>query len=465
MINLIKNEFIKILKKKSFYIVTIIFVFYAILTNVIYKEINNINFLDDNSISYLEEENKNLNLSNSDDLSLYVENLARIDEIKYSDNLSNSGQYLVTSYIYPLCLEKYTNIYIEKDDSLNNDLDTKINNYLDIIKQDNWAYFTKEEKSDLEKILGNQKTELDQKRINYLIQLKEYRLANNVNYDYNNYLNNAINNIETDLYEYMNLSNMKDLDKESLERLNYLKEEMSLNKYILENKVDILNESNLNAVLKNFSTEFGLFILIYLIMISASIVSEEFNKGTIKNLLTKPYKRSAILLAKFITVLLFIPIIMLFLSLIELLIGGVMLGFSSLKIPVVVYDTLNSTLKTYNIFSYLGLNLLCTLPIYLVLGLAALMLSTITLSTSAASTITFLIYLVGNIIANLALSFNIKILKLFISLHWDFSYLVKLSNNPYNFKPITSLSVVLIYLIVMYLTTLLIFNKRDVKNI
>ena len=258
---------------------------------------------------------------------------------------------------------------------------------------------------------------------------------------------------------------MNNLDDEQKDRLDYLEEEMTLNKYILENKKDILSSSNLNAVLKNFSGEFGLFILIYLIMISSSIISEEFNKGTIKYLLIKPHKRGTLLLAKLITILLFIPLIMIFLSIMEILIGGMILGFNSLSIPVMIYDTVSMSLKSYNIFTYLGLNLLSNLPIYLVLGLASLMLSTITLSTSAASTLTFLIYLVGNIIANLALTFKFKIFKLFISLHWDFSYLVNLNNNPYNIKPFISIIVVLIYLFVIYLTTYLVFTKRDVKNI
>ena len=37
MLNLMENEIIKLLKKKSFYVVTIIFVFFCILTNVVYK--------------------------------------------------------------------------------------------------------------------------------------------------------------------------------------------------------------------------------------------------------------------------------------------------------------------------------------------------------------------------------------------------------------------------------------------
>ena len=60
MIRLIKGELKKIFHKKSFYIVSIIFILYCILTNVLYKNMNNLlNFdLYDINIYSLEEENK-----------------------------------------------------------------------------------------------------------------------------------------------------------------------------------------------------------------------------------------------------------------------------------------------------------------------------------------------------------------------------------------------------------------------
>ena len=91
--------------------------------------------------------------------------------------------------------------------------------------------------------------------------------------------------------------------------------------------------------------------------------------------------------------------------------------------------------------------------------------STITTSTSAAITITFLFYLVSEVIKNLALIYNLSILKAFVSVHWDFSYLVNYYNNPFKFEPIHSLLIVLGYISVILCLTYLYFSKKDVKNI
>ena len=312
---------------------------------------------------------------------------------------------------------------------------------------------------DINKSLSENKSE----RLKKAKSLEEYRLKNNVNYAEDNYLNKAIITIKTDLNEYYNLKEMSNLNSEMQKRYEALEEEMAINNYILEKKVDALSNNSLGAVLKNFSGEFGLFILIYVIMISGSIISEEFNKGTIKYLLTKPYKRSSILTAKLLTIMLLIPIILLFMVLIEIILGGIILGFNSLSVPVLIYH--NGVIEAYHVLKYLGLLLLSSLPEYLVLSILCFLLSTVTTSTSAAITCTFLFYLIGNVISNLALIYNTRIFKYFISLHWNFDYLVNKTSNPYNFSWSFSLGIVIIYIVIMLCISYVYFNKKDVKNI
>ena len=186
-----------------------------------------------------------------------------------------------------------------------------------------------------------------------------------------------------------------------------------------------------------------LFILIYVIMIAGSIVSEEYTRGTIKSMFTKPYKRRTILTSKLLVVILFVPVIMLFMSLIEILIGGIILGFDSLSVPVVLY--IHDTLITYPVLGYLASLLLSGIAMYLVIGIVAFMISTITLSTSAAITISFLFYLLANVVSNLALVYDLPVFHLFVSLYWDFSYLVTGSSSPFGVSIGTSVLVILGY--------------------
>ena len=60
-------------------------------------------------------------------------------------------------------------------------------------------------------------------------------------------------------------------------------------------------------------SEVNIFIIICIIMVSGSIVSDEYNKGTIKYLLIKPYKRYKILLSKlFSSIIIFVLSILMY---------------------------------------------------------------------------------------------------------------------------------------------------------
>ena len=152
-------------------------------------------------------------------------------------------------------------------------------------------------------------------------------------------------------------------------------------------------------------------------------------------------------------------------SLLEVIVGGLILGFDTLNVPILLYNNGLDTLIVRNIFVHLVFILLGNLPIYVVLGIICFMLSTITVSSSAAITITFLFYLVSNVISNLVLMYKIKFLNLFISLHWDFTYLMTYENNPFDFSVLLSLIVIGLYISVILGVTYIYFNKKDVKNV
>ncbi|MCM1052683.1 MAG: ABC transporter permease [Ruminococcus sp.] len=463
MIRLIKNELVKIFKKRSFMIVTIVFILYALLTNFIYKDMDNYNLESGPDIKELESINKDLDITLEENLDEYIENISMIDALKLKDKFKGtSTDYLIDTYLYDIIFEKYTNKYKTKDPNLDITLENKYNILYTKIKNNDYKYFLNLEKERIEEKI---KTATDKKVLKLnesLLKIYEYRLDNSIPYDNQDYLYQSINYITTNLAEYYNLKDKNGLTKEETKRLNFLEKEININKYVIENKININDSSSLYAVLKNFSSEFELFILIYIVLICGSIVSEEFNKGTIKFLLTKPYKRSTILTSKLLTVLLLVPLVILFMIITEIILGGIILGFKTIELPAILY---NHSLISVPILKYLLLTLGAKIPIYLILTVFSFMLSVITLSTSASITLTFLLYLVGNIINSLALTYSFNLFKLFVSLHWDFSYLINFTNNPYNIKPLISLLVVGIYIIIMLIISYMFFNKKDVKNI
>lgn len=458
-----KNELKKLLKKKSFYIVTFIFILFCILTNVIYKTGLDYVIDSDVNISELEQENEDLDLTSDEDLLIYVENLTLIEKEhlkkEYSSNIAN---YLIDNYLTTTIYNMYEAEYILEDLSLYQEYYNELQNDLKLVSDNNWEYFLNERISYL-KERCNATTGIENTRYKRLLELAQYRSDNHIPYDTDNYLHNSLAFIEENTFEYINLLNDEAKTKEEEDRLTYLEEQMSIHEYVLEHEEDILNEADLRSVLINFSQEFGIFILIYVIMMAGSIVSEEYSRGTIKYLLTKPFRRSTILTSKLLVVLLLIPGIMIFMSLIEILIGGIILGFSSLSVPVVLFS--DGAITSYSVIGYLASEFLSIIPMYLVIGLLAFMMSTITASTSAAITVSFLFYLLGNVISNLALVYNLPIFKTCVSLYWDFSYLITNSTQPYNASFLTSIIVIILYIIVMLFVSYFIFSKKDVKNI
>ena len=459
VLRLLQNEIIKLLKKKSFYVVTIIFILFCVLTNIVYKSDVSTSSTEVDP-STLEKENQRLDLTNSEDLLIYVDNLTtlKVEELKETYN-SNTQAYLIANFLYQTIYNMYEAKYILNDQDL---YQAYISELDELIKHlDDWHYFLDERLTYLEAKISSTKNS-EQERYQKLLAYANYRKENDIAYDPTNYLHQALVFLEENTAEYLNLQNLPNLTKEEEERLAFLEEQMAIYEYILDTKEDILNNTTLRAVLTNFSAEFGLFILIYVIMISASIVSDEYARGTIKYLLTKPFKRRTILTSKLLTILILIPIIMVFMSLIEIIIGGIILGFDSLKIPIVLYQ--EGVLYTYSPLKYLASSLLSSFPIYLVIAILGLLLSTLTLSTSAAITISFLFYLLGNVISNLALIYDWLIFKGFISLYWDFSYLVYGNPQPYGSSVLFSVFIICIYIFLMLCLTYVIFIKKDVKN-
>ena len=458
-----KNEIIKLLKKKSFYIVTFIFILFCVLTNVVYQ--TSLDFIDTDEISVeeLEVENQELDLTNNDDLLVYVENLTmiRTEELK-REYSSNVQEYLIDNFLYSTIYRMYEAQYLLNDEALTEEYSLELNLDLERVREGDYEYFLNGRIAYLESRVAETSGD-EQTRYEELLKLGEYRLLHQIPYDEDNYLHQALAFLEENMVEYINLQNEDSLTEEEEQRLSFLEEEMTLREYVIEQQEDILNETNLRAVLMNFSSEFGIFILIYVIMIAGSIVSEEFSRGTIKSLLTKPFKRRTILTSKLLVVLFSIPVIMIFMSVTEILIGGMILGFDSLSVPVVLY--VDGSLKSFSVLSYLSRLLLSGLPMYLVIGVLSFMISTITLSTSAAITVSFLFYLLANVISNLALVYPLPIFKAFVSLYWDFGYLVTASSQPFGASFLTSLFVIFIYLFVMLCLAYVTFIKKDVKNI
>ena len=486
MSSLIKNELTKIFKKKAIYILLFVTLAFVILSNCIYKYFYgnlSYSYYSDSYVEYAKQEINNLDPDKPSDTKMYIEYKTVIDVNEMMKEYSSDAWQIqiIASTVEAYVNERNTYLYgAEKNEEQANKINEQINELSNRLKNDDWRYFANEELQKAQeklKTLENEKnTTEDKQKLESLeteiknakidLEVAEYRVDEDIKYGYD-YMNTALSTYQQQSYIIAQVEN-------SNEELSYSEEkdykqaieDKEISKYIIENHKDINKGNDLRGILSRFFNEFGLFIIVIVIMIAGTIVSEEFNKGTIKLLLVKPYSRNKILLSKFITILIMIIFSIAVIVGMELIIGGIIFGFDSLSIPMLEYNFNTNMLEEINVFAYLGIQILAQLPIILLLATLSFALSTIFTNSPVAIALPLLGYMGASIINQLAIQYNIGFLRYFVTLNWDFTqYLYGSMPLMEGLTPIFSVIICIIYFIIMIIPTFVIFKKKNIKNI
>lgn len=491
MTNLIKNELYKVFKRKSIYILLSIMLCIITLNTFLTKKYS----IEDPVSTSAEEKYELQELKRIIDS--YDKNSPGEKE-EYYNALSNIELYELTDkYKEPwkkiLIRENLRNIihsmnnakYIEKDIEAYNEYKKEYDKFLKELDSNSWKYFvnkeiktTTDEIASLEKEREKAKNkELYNSRIkeekNKLEKLK-LRLEKDIPYD-NNYLNTALEDYKQAPQTYKEFKesiikntsefNIKEEYQIKRQYIEYMKNNAK-NKYIIDNKVDINSPKTTRNLLINTLSDNFLFIMIIVAAGAGSIVSTEFDKGTIKLLLIRPYSRNKILLSKYIVSMFMIIFAILSAFIMQLIIGGILFGFSSLNIPVIIYNFVQNKVMHINLFKYIFDNVLAILPEFILLATLAFAISTIT----NVSTLGVALPIVGvgaaDIINLIAINRNIIPLKYFVTLNWNFTnYLYGGVNSFPTLSIPFSILICAIYFLIMIITAFIVFNKRNIKNI
>lgn len=491
MINLIKNELYKVFKRKSIYILLVIMLCIITLNTFLTKK-----YSMDDSVSTLTDQKYELQeLKRTIDS--YDKNSPGEKE-EYYNTLSNIELYELTDkYKEPwkkiLIRENLRDIihsmnnakYIEKDIEAYNEYKKEYDKFLKELDSNSWKYFvnkeiktTTDEIASLEKEREKAKNkELYNSRIkteNNKLEKLKLRLEKDIPYD-NNYLNIALEGYNPTPQTYKEFKesiikntsefNIKEEYQIKRQYIEYMKNNAN-NKYIIDNKVDINSPKTTRNLLINTLSDNFLFIMIIVAAVAGSIVSTEFDKGTIKLLLIRPYSRNKILLSKYIVSMFMIIFAILSAFIMQLIVGGIFFGFSSLNIPVVIYNFVQNKVMHINLFKYIFDNVLAVLPEFILLATLAFAISTIT----NVSTLGVALPIVGvgaaDIINLIAINRNIIPLKYFVTLNWNFTnYLYGGVNSFPTLSIPFSILICAIYFLIMIITASIVFNKRNIKNI
>ncbi len=487
MSNLIKNELTKIFKKKTIYITMILIFLLMIFINCINKYSNSSSYsaymYSESYINSIKEELSNLNPEKPSDVTLYINLKSELDLSNLMEKYKDSDWKLsiINDRISPYITEINTYTYgAEKSEEQARKATEEMENIIAKLDENDWKYFANEDLQNANnKIeeLNKQKAQTQDteiiKGLNNEIEnakvekeIAEYRLKKNIPYGVD-YLNIALTRYQTSsetLISY-DLEN-KELDFEEQKEYNDALTTKEESRYIIETGTDINKSDSLKGSLQYFYSQYGVFIIVVIIMIAGTIVSEEWGKGTIKLLLVKPYTRTQILLSKFLTVLIISAFVIVSTILMQILVGGILFGFESLFEPVVVYNLSTNVIQEMNIFAYLGIQTLTQLPIIILLATLAFAISTIFSNSALAITVSLLGYMGASIINQLAMAYNLTFMKYFVTMNWDLNQYL-FGGLPYmeGMNLITSIIICVIYLLIMLIPTFIIFKKRNIKNI
>lgn len=478
MSNLIKNEFIKICKKKSTYIILIITLVFILLCNFMYKNSDNQMYsigYDDEIIQYYEEE-----MPSPDDLEnidMYIDMKSTLDMMKLTQKYgSNSWQtyviqtqlgsdgdlHIINEYLYSptktVSEQEYTTAKKNYDD------------FIQKLDADDWRYFVSSELDAINKQIEYEKkvTNTDNNnlyRLEIQKQALEWRLEKGISYE-NSFLNNCIemyvnNNNLVYSYEHTN-------DHDYFDKQEYYSALNTVNKckYYIENNIRNINDNDNRAILLDLFDNYELFILIFGIMIAGSIVSDEFSKGTIKLLLVRPYSRIKILLAKFIVCFIMLLLFIAIVAGAQFILGGLIQGFDSTTVPAVIYNFNTKQIEAINMVQYIVILTIAKLPMYILLMTLAFACSTIFTNTAVSIVIPLLGYMGAPLINQLALAFDIKQVLYFVTPNWDFTE--RLFGGLPTFEGLSipfSIIICLVYFLIMVITMFTVFKKRNIKNI
>lgn len=503
MFNLVKNELIKIFSKKAIYVILIIFLILSIAGMALIKFVENFDFGNnyiDQEISFMKESLKSVNKTTEAGKEEYTYLQSQIEylELQKKYGVDSWQATIVSEQLYNTIMDinYYKNgltQYISDENLSIEKLQAEYDETIKKLDAGDWKAFAKADleqaKIDLEHTENTIKGDLDTNTSNSLkqqkealklkIQVLEWRLEKDICYGDENfdsllsqYENHGTGVINSNYTYDINENNYKekeskDFDYNAKKEYQSLLSEYNIAKYKIENNIS--SKTTASDILQELFTSGGdglLFTIIIALMLTATIVSEEFNKGTIKLLLIRPYSRRKILASKLIACLIALIISIVIMILIEMLLAGIMYGFDTIGTQVITYNYNTNSVMSINPFASMMLELLQISPLIIILALIAFMIGTIFANTAVGIVVAFLVYFLSSIINSLSMQFQVKWLKIIPTLNWD------LTQYAYGSLPTIegmtlafSIIICAITILVMLITAFENFARKNIKNV
>ena len=501
LIKLVQNELIKIFKRKSIYLLFLISIIAIIIYNNINPDQNQIVDYNSNTSDYNVESIENALKNSTGNMDEYITQKESIDFGKLYDTFKEGSwqRYALKEEIsrnivnnvytdYNLDIMEYLknindyelNPYSEISQEEYEIVKIKYNEYVEALSSNDWKQFASLKIKNLKERKNTETlVEGEIEEINLEIEYYNLRLENNINFGYdieNQYLKQYKSN-----YYGMKLYSSAEYDESWTfikKNINENVAKMNLCKYAIENNInyDISNNANIiydNKIDARISfirtfEHFDLIIVIIAIYIGATIVTEETNKRTIKNLLTKPHKRSTILISKILACVITIIVSMVVIVITQYIVGGIILGFDSYDLNYIGYDFKAGQVFTMNLFSYILLVGLSKIPMYLIISLFCIFIGIINNHTAMSMSLALIIFLVSStLLAEWSKVEALSVVtRFFATTNWDFS--IYLFGQVSDISGVTlggSILNCIIHFVILIWTSIHCFKNKEINNV
>lgn len=233
---------------------------------------------------------------------------------------------------------------------------------------------------------------------------------------------------------------------------------LSIAQYRLDNNIPEPAPSVLSALLKTS----GLVetVIIITLIIAAEIVSREYTDGTIKLLLIRPHNRGAILFSKYLAVVIFGFVALLLTIISAGVVDGFMYGIGDLR-ATDLFINQQGEIVQLSIFSQMIKFYLTSIFSIMSYATIAFAISTILRNSALAVGGSLFLMLCGNMM--IESTSKLSWLKYLPFANSDMSlYINHLQPRP-EMTMGYSIAILLIYMIVLFIISMGVFNKRDVS--
>ena len=499
MFKLIKNELKKIFLRKSTYIfLVIIFIIIEISTA---KERNTPLIANENDyepsiynedVSTVEEIKNYLELKTNDSIPRNIRETYGAYSWQEYIILSEYKQLFINK-LYPYTyIQTYNNFIKNKKDILKSnkisiedikyDYDEEkakeeFDEINDIFKADDWKkvanIMLEKDKKQLDELESNkdlliqEEYETQKEMIQKKIEEKEYRLEKNVRFGYD-YLNIALDNRFSAIEQIRDYK--KNVEKNMVSYTDKFcyqnaKETLARSNYVIDTRNDPESKFTIRDRVSDVFFD-NILLVIMIIIVSSTIMSSEYGKDTMKQLLIKPYSRTEIFFGKLITCFIILILASIFTVLCTLISNIIWFGTDTLEIPMIIYNFSTDSIMEMSMLKYIIIQFMAKLPIYIGVIFIGFACSTVLKNSLVSFLIALLTY--TRVFTSFLLpqtqesvAYNI----LLLTQNWDFSiYLFGKMAEYENFTIYKSVIICLIYFAIIMIPAFFYFKIADIKS-